>query len=404
MKIFLIVILGLLFLSSSDVLSQSQKLSGKVTNKSDEPLSGATIRWINTTIGAISNAKGEFTIAVPDIPEKKLFVTLLGYATDTIIVTSFEPLTLTLEEKSVVTEGVNVEADRVGTYITDSPIKTEAITKDELTKAACCDVAGCFEGNASVQAQTTNIITNSKELRILGLSGVYNLLLVDGVNLIQGLPYTYGISSVPGTLIENIFISKGANTVQHGFENMTGIINVTLREPDKGERLFANVYSNNFMEKHFNANVAQEVGNWSTLFSFHTVQPANKVDGDGDSFLDLPLLSRYLGYNKWKYGSDKFEGISSIIGVQYLDEERVGGQKSFNPDIDKGRTGSYGQTVNIQQPSLYTKTGYRFEDGSNLMFIGSALYHNQDSYFGTAQYDARQKKLLCEYAVSDELE
>jgi outer membrane receptor for ferrienterochelin and colicin len=390
MKILLTAFFSLVFLNSPNLFAQSGELKGKVTGASNEPLSGATLRWMNSTIGAVSKSNGEFSIAMPDIAEKKLVVSFLGYATDTILVTSNEFLVLKLTEKSVTTDEVSVEAERGGTYISDAPIHTEVITKDELTKAACCDVAGCFEGNASVQAQTTNIITNSKELRILGLSGVYNLLLVDGVNLIQGLPYTYGISSVPGTLIENIFVSKGANTVQHGFENMTGIINVTLREPETAERIFANGYTNNFLEKHFNVNAAQPVGDWTTLFSFHTVQPAGRIDGDGDSFLDLPLLTRYMAYNKWKYGSDKFEGLSSVIGLQYLDEERVGGQRSFNPETDQGRTTNYGQTVNIQQPSLYTKTGFRFDETSSLMFVGSALYHKQNSYFGTAKYDARQ--------------
>ncbi|MFX8246739.1 hypothetical protein ABTL56_19570, partial [Acinetobacter baumannii] len=70
---------------------------------------------------------------------------------------------------------VIVTGKRPGIYISEiSPIKIEVITKVELKKAACCDLAGCFETQASVQPQTTNVITNSKELRILGLSGVYN--------------------------------------------------------------------------------------------------------------------------------------------------------------------------------------------------------------------------------------
>ena len=57
---------------------------------------------------------------------------------------------------------VVVKSQRPGTYISSiNPIKTEVITKTELTKAACCDLAGCFETQGMVQA-----VTNSKELRI----------------------------------------------------------------------------------------------------------------------------------------------------------------------------------------------------------------------------------------------
>jgi hypothetical protein len=43
-------------------------------------------------------------------------------------------------------------------------VKTELINQAELKKAACCDLAGCFETQGTVQAMTTNIITNAKEL------------------------------------------------------------------------------------------------------------------------------------------------------------------------------------------------------------------------------------------------
>jgi len=66
------------------------------------------------------------------------------------------------------------------------------------------DLAGCFETQSTVQPQTTNILTNAKELRILGLSGVYNQVLIDGMPLIQGLSCTYGISTMPGSFVENI--------------------------------------------------------------------------------------------------------------------------------------------------------------------------------------------------------
>ena len=79
---------------------------------------------------------------------------------------------------------VEVSARKPGIYISVlQPVKTEVITQTELKKAACCDLAGCFETQGTVQPQTTNVVTNSRELRILGLSGVYNQLLVEGMPL-----------------------------------------------------------------------------------------------------------------------------------------------------------------------------------------------------------------------------
>jgi len=171
----------------------------------------------------------------------------------------------------------------------------------------------------------------------LGLSGVYNQVLLDGFPLIKGLSYTYGISSIPGTLVDNIFIAKGAN-------------------------------SNSFMEKHANINYAFKQGDWHSLATFSTVQPAKKVDGDKDTFLDVPLLTRYSISNKWAYGNSTEWGWHSQINVRLLQEERIGGT----------------------QPEISVKTGFRWDDIHNLTMFASAFHQNQNAYFGLTKYDAIQ--------------
>lgn len=368
----------------------AQTLKGKVTDNNNSPLSGANVYWLDTAIGTTSNEKGAFEIQLVSQPEKKLVVSFTGYRSDTITVKDQHYIEVKLPDAKVLNEVV-VKSERPGTYISSlNPIKTEVITRTELTKAACCDLAGCFETQGTVQAVTTNVVTNSKELRILGLSGIYNQVLLDGMPLIQGLSYTYGISSIPGALVDNIYISKGANSVLQGYESISGQINVETKEPDNTDKLLLNVYTNNFMEKQFNANYAFKKGKWSDLLAFHTTQPANKVDRDHDTFLDVPLLTRYMIFNKWKYGNDRDWGWSSRIGVRYVNEQRIGGQTFFNVENDKGTTNAYGQTVNIWQPELWTKTAYRFNDNHKITFIASSFYQEQNSYFGTAKYAATQ--------------
>jgi len=249
-------------------------------------------------------------------------------------------------------------------------IKSEQITQTSLRQAACCDLAGCFGGQSTVTPQTTNVVTNAKELRILGLSGVYNQVLIDGFPLIKGLAYTYGISSIPGTLVDNIFIAKGANSVLQGY--------------------VVNGYVNSFMEKHFNVNYAFKKGEWHSLATFGTVQPANKVDGDEDDFLDLPLLTRYTFSNKWTYGNPSEWGWNSQINLRYINEERIGGQSDFDATTDRGSATIYGQTVQLNQPEISAKTGYRWDDIHNLTAYAAAFHQDQNAYFGLTQYDATQ--------------
>lgn len=145
--------------------------------------------WLNTTVGVTTGSKGEFEISSKNGPEKKLLASFVGYSPDTIEVANEIFVAFSLKKEAALEE-VTISAKKPGVIISDlKPMKTEQITQSELRKAACCDLAGCFETQTTVQPQTTNVVTNSKELRILALSGVYNQVLIDGLPMIQGLSY-----------------------------------------------------------------------------------------------------------------------------------------------------------------------------------------------------------------------
>lgn len=367
----------------------SQTITGRVLNENGQAISRATIIWLHEKKGVSSNADGSFSIE-RIAGQHKLVASHSGYGKDTIDLSNADTVLFVLKEKNNLNE-VRVTAGKAGTLLSNlSPIKTEILTSAELKKAACCDLAGCFETQSTVQAQTTNVITNAKELRILGLSGVYNQVLIDGFPMIQGLSFTYGISGIPGTLVDNIHISKGANSVLQGYESISGQINVETKKPDPAEKLFANIYVNSFLEKHFNLNTNFKAGRWKSLLAFHTVQPAKKTDKDDDNFLDLPLLTRYMVMNKWKLGNEKDWGWSSEFALRFLNEKRIGGQRFFDPDKDKGSNTVYGNTVALNQPEMWAKTSYRFNDTHRVTAYISAFHQNQQSYFGALSYKAKQ--------------
>ncbi len=380
-----IIVVGLLLPS----IVVAQTIKGKVIDNNNVPLAGATIAWANTKAAVVSKADGSYSINKTN-KNNTLITSHAGYYSDTFFVENMDSVVIVLQAKSALGE-VKVTSEKDGIVLSNrNNIKTEIITSLELKKAACCDLAGCFETQGSVQSQTTNIITNAKELRILGLSGVYNQVLIDGFPMIQGLSFTYGISGIPGSLVDNIFISKGANSVLQGFESISGQINVETKKPDAKEKLFANIYMNSFLEKHFNINANIKLGKWQSLLAFHSVQPASKIDKDKDNFLDLPLLTRYMVMNKWKYGKEREWGWSSEIAVRFLNENRVGGQTMFNAKSDKGSNTIYGNTVALNQLDFWQKTNYRFNDVHRITLYTSGFSQNQDAFFGSLWYKAKQ--------------
>ncbi|MBK9338537.1 MAG: TonB-dependent receptor plug domain-containing protein [Lewinellaceae bacterium] len=243
----------------------AQHLFGQLTDSKGAALPGAVVAWPGTTIGARTDDNGEFAIPLPpDTTVRPMrLAAIFSSVRDTFSLddlTSYWTLQMSV---AVELQEVTVRDATTGAFVSVlQPVKTEVINRAELRKAACCDLAGCFETQSTVQPTTTNILTNAKELRILGLSGVYNQVLVDGLPTIQGLTYTYGTGTIPGSMLENIWVTKGANSVLQGYESMVGQITVFPREGGIAEPFTADVLVNSFGEKHINAAVSTKKTRW----------------------------------------------------------------------------------------------------------------------------------------------
>lgn len=379
-----------LVLFPNDLCAQS--VSGSVMNEFNDPLIGASVYWASSTIGTSTENDGSFELSTDNDLRKLLVASYIGHISDTIDVSNSNQAHFRLEQQMM--DEVLVTGQQSGVILSSvDAIRTEQITTVELDKAACCDLAGCFETQTTVQPQTTNIVTNAKELRILGLPGVYTQVMMDAFPLFQGLSYTYGISSIPGTSVQSIFVAKGANSVLQGYESISGQINVITKESDNSEKLLLNGFANSFGGQQFNVNYAARKENLSNLTTIHVTQPANDRDRDKDNFLDVTKINRYLVSNKVKYGDDAALGLSGTVGISFLNERRIGGQTDFNPETDKGSSEVYGQVVNINQPQVWSRTDYRFNPNHHLTFYLSGFYQDQDSYFGNVKYDAEQTNI-----------
>ena len=378
------------------VLSQNN-INGKVFGE-NIPLAGANIQWINSNIGVTTDLNGEFTIKKENISEKKLVISFIGFINDTIEISkSVNNIEINLKSENNLNT-INLTEEVEGIYIDKKKaIKTEVITQEELTKAACCDLAGCFETQLSVEPKTTNIITNTKEISVLGLSGVYNQLLIDGFPIMVGLNYTYGVSAIPGTLIDNIYISQGLASVIQGFESISGQINIELKEKSNENRTFLNLYINSFLSKQVNFDYNFNLGKWKSIFSIHSTQPGSRIDKNDDNFLDLPLTTKYSLYNKWINGEKDKIGLYSVITFRYLNEKRIGGEITYNK-TQQGSDNVYGQFINFTQPEFLYKSTYRLNNKNNFVLKSAISHHKQESFFGTTEYLGDQFKLYFNFS------
>lgn len=356
------------------------------------PLQGATILWLNTSHGVVSDSTGIFRIK-PDSISQKLVVSYVGYTADTVQVKENEELMVVLASGKQMGE-VRITSRRKATYITAlSPIRTQIMTDRELFKAACCNLSESFETNPSVDVSYNDAVTGSKQIQLLGLSGNYTQLTVENLPGPRGLATPMGLNTIAGTWVESIQLTKGIGSVANGFESIAGQINVELKKPETAEKVFANMYVNDRGKTDLNFILTQKVGQrWSTSLLLHDAFLTNKnVDFNNDGFRDQPTGNLFSAINRWRYDDGK--GFMTQFGIKFLDDSRVGGHKDFKPSRDKFTTNIYGLGLDTRRYEGFAKFGYVFP-GKKYKSIGlqlSSFQHMQDSYFGLTAYDAEQQ-------------
>jgi outer membrane receptor for ferrienterochelin and colicins len=388
----------LLFLLLMKAVS-GQHTMGKVFGANgkggQEPLPGANVYWQNTMQGSVTDPEGNFQVPNPDTVPSNLIISMIGYVSDTLMITSPDKMDLKVTLKnSVLLKEVKVEAKQSSTmYSTIKPINTETLGQKELLKAACCNISESFSTNASVDVAFTDAVSGAKKIQMLGLDGVYTQILSENMPSLRGLSAAYGLNYIPGTWIENIMVTKGTGSVVNGYESISGQINLEFLKPqEQKKRFFINVYGNHKGRAEANVHIAPKINDkWSTMLFTHASTNAVKQDMNKDGFLDMPLTQQYNAFNRWDYANHK--NFEAQFGVKALYETRQGGQTAFNYNRDNGTTRSYGIGINTRQAEYFSKTGFMFPSKpyKSVGIQTSGKWQQQEMYFGIRKYKGEEK-------------
>lgn len=284
-------------------------------------------------------------------------------------------------------------------------IRTEVISAAGLCKMACCNLAESFENSASVTVGYSDAVTGARQIRLLGLSGVYTQMLDENRPVMRGLSAPFGLSYVPGQWLESIQIAKGASSVINGVESMTGSINMEHRKPTDEKPLFINAALMSDTKMDLNIASSLQMGyKWSTVILGHVSGNIAAHDMNNDTFLDEPKQLQFNLSNRWLYQADN--GMQIRFGLRALQDSRLGGQMLEGENgshilYDKntytafpvdGKPDPWGSDILNRSLNGYFKIGYPLneEQTSSIALVADYNYQDMDSYFGATRYVADQ--------------
>lgn len=240
--------------SVTTITFQQRTITGVVTDQNGQPLPGVTIVVAGTTTGTITNADGNFSLAIPPSAEILQFsfvgmkpqeIPVNGRTTFTVVM---EAETFGIEEVVAIGYGVQRKSDLTGA--------SERLTEENMNKSVATSPVEMMQGRVS----GVSIVQNSGEpgsgmsVRIRGSNSIRSgqdpLYVVDGIPLdnaditpLGGTAAGINQSSNKNPIsflnpedIESIDILKDASsTAIYGARGANGVVIITTKKGRRGE-------------------------------------------------------------------------------------------------------------------------------------------------------------------------
>lgn len=225
-----------------EIAQQTRKITGTVISKDDNMfVVGATVLVEGTSIGAITDIDGKFTLGNVPADAKKIKVSFVGLATQILPIQTnmtimMESDSQTMDEVIVVAYGTSKKSSFTGSASLVKADKLEAKPVTTITNA----LVGATSG---VQVSTANGQPGSEPsiyIRGLGSISANNTPLI----VLDGMPYDNAISSINPSDIESLTVLKdAASSALYGARAANGVIMITTKKGSK-DKMSVNVKFN----------------------------------------------------------------------------------------------------------------------------------------------------------------
>lgn len=231
-KLFLLLVA---VLSVSLCAVAQRTVQGTVVDEADEPITGASVVPVGATKGVVTDVDGNFAIQLRD-NQKSLSISAIGYATQTVPVTSgrifvrMKPAVEAMDEVIVVAYGQVKRSAYTGS--------AGVVKSDQLEQSQSGNVVNALAGRvAGVQMQSSYGAPGSVgTVRIRGVGTINGsaspLYVVDGMPLSS----SGDVAAIsPNDIAEMTVLKDAASTALYGARGANGVVLITTKSGSEGD-------------------------------------------------------------------------------------------------------------------------------------------------------------------------
>lgn len=393
-----IFILAIAFLSDS-IFAASSGIEGQVKDATTgEPLLGANIVLLGTSLGAAADNNGKYTIRNVPSGSYTIRVTYIGYKQQELNITleegvttkhDFELVPVSVEGTTVVvTSQATGQMMAINQQLTSNRIVNvvSAAKIQELPDANVAESVGRLPGISVLRSGG-----EGNEIVIRGLAPKYNQIMINGVQLSSSNPFdrSTDLSMISSNMLEGIEVSKSvlpdmdANVIG-------GVVNFELREARVNEEdvpqfgLLLQGGYNNLSNAYNKFNNYKYVGSAEDrflddrfgIFAQIFVERKNLTSNElGASYTNLGNTTQYLttGLNLYDIPRDRLRYNGALV----MDYKLPEGKLKFSNLLSSGETNiqNRSETYDIQNNIHNYTMAY---SNSTLNVITNSLDYQQE--------------------------
>jgi outer membrane receptor protein involved in Fe transport len=210
-------------------------INGTVKDTNGDPVPGANIVVVGTTVGAVTDFDGNFVLQTSEQPPFTLRITSIGFSEITAQVTrNNQTLSIILTESQTLLDEIVVSASRTPERLFESPVSVERFGLKEIKNTAAESFYGGLQNLKGVDINTNSLTFQSINTR--GFATFANtrfLQLVDGMdNSAPGLNFVLGnLVGMSELEVQSVEILPGASSALYGAGAFNGILFMRSKSP-----------------------------------------------------------------------------------------------------------------------------------------------------------------------------
>lgn len=279
------------------------------------------------------------------------------------------------------TEEIVVTATRTQKLFSETPVKIEVISREDISKKAPANLADTLYQTTGVRVENDCQNCNFTQVRINGMEGKYTQILIDSSPVISAMTGVYGLEQIPSEMLDRIEIVKGGGSALYGGNAVAGVINILTREP-KENRTTLKLHQESISGKPFtnlgfrSGLVSKDLNTKAYLFGSY--QDREPIDLNDDSFSELGTISNTsFGLNLYNY----FSGLNSNLKLSLfrIFEERRGGDLFDRPPHEANTA----EWIKTDQIGVSTDWNHYLMQGLHYNLSFSYVDANRDTYYGS---------------------